>query len=422
MCEQSWAKLTPGCTSNARHNNEDLTPDHVYSGAPTPSGVQTPRPDFQDKRMPGIMHSYFGQVGSRLLTKSPTTDSPASTAPPSDTSATSSPARYERKKSRTGRRASASSVGSLVEIAASRDINALPTSDSVEFDAADKISAPGSAEQPSTPLSWDPYEIHEGGEAAENGAAMADTGFVSITQALKNFVRPTGSSTSKAQRHQSLPVSGVNKSIVPAAHISNPSSDVQSSQVLSPAHASPQVIAHDSRVSIEELEKLTVGATPVARKKNTPPLTPRALSREDKRGAKSPRSNISAPTSDDGGSAQPSQRMSDPSPTILPRGKLTITIAEGRGLRPAFDPYCVCVFEYNEYISRGPRQDRMDIDSAPQSAAADPTSVPIKRTDSDVGRAVAIPMKSRQSSTNGASDGNGVQKVTDPHWNHEAIL
>lgn len=372
--------------------------------------------------MPGIMHNYFGQVGSRILTKSPTVNSPASTAPPSDTSATTSPASPARKKSRAGRRVSTSSIGSLVDIASGQDVDGPATSGSLELDTTHKTSAPGSVEPPSTPLSSDPYEIQEGGEAAENGAAMADTGFVSITQALKNFVRPTGSSTSKAQRHQSPPVSGVDKSNVPAAHISNPSSNLQSPQILSPASAVSQATTQSSRLSVEELEKLTVGATPVARKKNTPPLTPRALSQEDRRGARSPRSNASATTSDDGGAAQTSQRTTDSSATVLPRGKLTITIAEGRGLKPAFDPYCVCVFEYNEYISRGPRPDRMDVDSAPQGSTSNPASVPIKRTDSDIGRAVAIPMRSRQSSTNGASEGNGVQKVTDPHWNHEAIL
>jgi protein-serine/threonine kinase len=50
--------------------------------------------------------------------------------------------------------------------------------------------------------------------------------------------------------------------------------------------------------------------------------------------------------------------------------------------------------------------------------------VPIRRTDSDMGKPMAIPMKSRQSSNNSQMDsveprGN---QVTDPRWDHSAQL
>lgn len=47
--------------NNARHTSDEQMRENLLSGAPTPSGVETPTPDFQDKRMPGIMPSYFGQ-------------------------------------------------------------------------------------------------------------------------------------------------------------------------------------------------------------------------------------------------------------------------------------------------------------------------------------------------------------------------
>src|SRR5262249_44794890 len=50
-------------SSNARHEGRDDLHDQIGSNSPTPSGVATPRPDLHDKRLPGIMHSYFGQVG-----------------------------------------------------------------------------------------------------------------------------------------------------------------------------------------------------------------------------------------------------------------------------------------------------------------------------------------------------------------------
>ena len=51
--------------------------------------------------------------------------------------------------------------------------------------------------------------------------------------------------------------------------------------------------------------------------------------------------------------------------------------------------------------------------------------VPIRKSGSDMGRSMAIPMKSRQSSTTSLSDQKdfkGGKNVTDPTWNHEAVL
>lgn len=100
-------------------------------------------------------------------------------------------------------------------------------------------------------------------------------------------------------------------------------------------------------------------------------------------------------------------------------------IAEGRNLKPSFDPYVVCVFEWNEYISKGPKHDKMEIDGDDNNKGPVATlqSMPIRRTDSDMGKPMAIPMRSRQSSTNGVGeDIRSLSKVTDPQWDHEAVL
>lgn len=106
-------------------------------------------------------------------------------------------------------------------------------------------------------------------------------------------------------------------------------------------------------------------------------------------------------------------------PTQQPRGKLAVNIAEGRNIKAAFDPYVVVTFEYNEFISRGSKTDSMDVDSHGPSKAQ-----PMQRSDSDMGRPMAIPMRSRQSSTNGMSEegGRALNRVTDPQWDHEALL
>jgi protein-serine/threonine kinase len=181
-------------------------------------------------------------------------------------------------------------------------------------------------------------------------------------------------------------------------------------------------------ISSENLAKLTDGAC----LKNTPPLTPRAMSNEGQSTEHSSVTSAPQPTEesnpDDMDSstdeitmkldeAFPSQTASSPQngPPVGPlKGKLFVKISEGRGLRPSFDPYVVCVFEWNEYISKGARDDeqekkRRQIES-----------------DAEAGRPMAIPMKSRQSSHNSALDGpdhhKGKMPVTDPHWSHEAVL
>jgi protein-serine/threonine kinase len=98
---------------------------------------------------------------------------------------------------------------------------------------------------------------------------------------------------------------------------------------------------------------------------------------------------------------------------------LAVKIAEGRNLKPSFDPYVVIQFEWNEFVSKGSRQDTMDIDGDERKGAT--KSISMRRTDSDMGKSMAIPMRSRQSSTNGMDD-RGLEKVSDPHWDHEAML
>lgn len=45
---------------------DDDSHDHIGSISTTPSGIATPQPDPVDKRLPGIVHSYFAQVGARF--------------------------------------------------------------------------------------------------------------------------------------------------------------------------------------------------------------------------------------------------------------------------------------------------------------------------------------------------------------------
>ena len=105
-------------------------------------------------------------------------------------------------------------------------------------------------------------------------------------------------------------------------------------------------------------------------------------------------------------------------------------VTEARGLRPSYDPYAVCVFEWNESIARNEGEDGKDgveMERDPSRGREDSLGgVPVKRSASDMGRSMAIPMKSRQSSTTSLSDQkkfkNGNSLVTDARWDHETML
>lgn len=343
------------------------------------------------------MHSYFGQVGSEPSTSSPLRNTQAVTTPAVDL-----PKQQTRRRSR---RASTNSMGSMVMVERDQTRIATPPPDEPPDDSSRKPE-PDPSRMPPTPISSASSVVQRDGDSAENGKPLADSGLASITQALRNFVLPKSSFSGHARRHQSLPVSSVTMKSVPATHISNPSSTTQSSKTQTPQD-SPSHKPMQSQ-PIPEDTRLTEGVADEPREKATPPHTPRALSQEDRR---------RSPLVD-----EQKQLKSEPDtklPTQNPRGKLAVKIAEGRNIKSAFDPYVVVTFEYNEYISKGSKHDNMEIDSD-----GPPQSVPIRRTDSDAGRAMAIPMRSRQSSTNGMNDesGRALDRVTDPQWDHEALL
>lgn len=376
--------------------------DQIGTESPTPSGVETPRPDFHDKRLPGISSSYFGQVGSEPSTSSPLKHTQAVGTPLVDSGVANHSPKHVRRKSR---RASTNSLGSMVMVESTPAQIPTPPSEEVQDTHSSKPDVDPSR-MPPTPISSASSVVQRDGDSAENGKPLAETGLASITQALRNFVLPKSSFSGHARRHQSLPVSGVNHTSVSAPHISNPSSTTQSSQNHSP-QGSPAQKPTQSQLIPED-----TALTQDVAQKATPPHTPRALSQEDRQ--RSPL--VEEPQKQ---KVEPKIETETKVPSQNPRGKLAVKIAEGRNIKSSFDPYVVVTFEYNEFISRGSKIDSMDIDNDGPAK-----SQPIQRSDSDMGRPMAIPMRSRQSSTNGLSEesGRALNKVTDPQWDHEALL
>ena len=213
---------------------------------------------------------------------------------------------------------------------------------------------------------------------------------------------------------------------VSAPELSNPTSHRSSVSPGSSAFApaiSQEVTAQSSLVSCLENTKLTDDVAE-PRTKNTPPQTPRALSNDGIKSARTSTTAVNTPRSNQSPARDPKNGSLPVGP---PRGRLSVKISEARGLRPCYDPYVVCVFEWNESIANNEPKGGVEMERDPSRGREESLGgVPVSRSGSDMGRSIAIPMKSRQSSTTSQSEQKKFRKgncqVTDPRWDHEAML
>jgi protein-serine/threonine kinase len=217
----------------------------------------------------------------------------------------------------------------------------------------------------------------------------------------------------------------VTVSNVHAAHFSNPSDCTTTPNT--PSHSRLNSDFHESP-SYDRLKKLTDDAP---RKKSTPATPTRALSNQTITSEASGGSDhANTQNGKDGrvtsAEAAPSQTSIPATGAPAPKGKLTVKIAEARGLRKSRDPYVVAVFQRNELVSKGPLPEKEEDED--QGTTSSPMGgIPIMRSGSDSGRPMAIPMKSRQSSNTSLSDYRdfkikGRRSMTNPKWDTEAVL
>ena len=211
---------------------------------------------------------------------------------------------------------------------------------------------------------------------------------------------------------------------VHASHLSNPTSRRSSTAPTSPIEDPCSFSAFSSLTSNLLSIKLTDGvASPPA--KNTPPLTPRALSNDGSetiRNSSSPSGQRESKHTQSDTSDQTNSRPAPPIPP--PKGKLYVKISSARGLKPSISPYAVCSFEWIESIAHEPQNDEPEYDDVSRGKESE-GGVPIRRGGRDMGKPIAIPMKSRQSSNTSASEQKDFKNetlVTDPRWDHEAVL
>lgn len=420
--------------SNRNGLQDDDAQDQIGSNSSTPSGIATPQPDPADKRLPSIMHSYL-QVGSFSGDLSHPFKSSTSEAPASEVKETHAHS-TDTGDGRSSGHTSSSSSFVMMERDEASDSKPCPPDDK-KPDVKEMPEALKSTNLPTPPYSFSCSLLQKDPEETEAGSTLDSSGG-SFFSMLKSYLTSPGdvsSDSPQTRSHASHPVSSVSSDPVLASHFCNPSHS-QSSDV--PSLPEAPLFDHEKppvSVSSENLARLTKNAADASRVKNTPPLTPRAMSNESPQVDKRPVSSV--PCSPDP-SHQPPDEMtrstdevaeklneafpSRPSssqrggaPVSALKGKLYVKITEARGLRPGFDPYVVCVFEWNEFISKSAQDEEKDSFERQKAQI---------EADSEAGRAMAIPMNSRQSSHNSLLDGRdkGRMPVTDPHWNHEAVL
>ncbi|KAL9125850.1 MAG: hypothetical protein Q9217_005005 [Psora testacea] len=397
-------------TALQQARSEADSPDHTI-GSGIQSGVATPRPDPTDKRLPGILHSYFGQVG------------PQSFASPSKKHRPTNPRLYLNMANPAPPAGIA--IGCLHTAPSSPNEESTSTNGQSRAIYAQPTSLQG-LPTPPTPSSCSSTRKGSGdgteGNALDSDARSGGSRRPSLARVRSgNFIMPLRTRRCTASLH--TPADVITTSAVHASHLSNPTTR-RSSPSLS-SQVPLQFSALSSLTSNLGLTKLTDGvASPPI--KNTPPLTPRALSNDGSEPVKnaSPSSSTQRDYKHTQGNTSDAATPRSAPPIGPPKGKLFVKILSARGLKPSYAPYAVCAFEWIESIAHEPKQDEDDMDVKAKGKDSE-GGVPIKRGVNDMSRSMAIPMKSRQSSTTSLSDQknfrNGRQ-VTDTRWDHEAVF
>ncbi|KAJ8607714.1 hypothetical protein MRB53_040102 [Persea americana] len=397
--------------SSGRPHEDDVDHDQIGSDAPTPQQPSTPQPDPQDKRFPSIVQSYFGQVRASVFPSSKRT-----TAPPVP----------DTNHSPSGQ-----------EMDSNQEASALPTapptpsthSDRDERTAAASVeTGPAVSEGPAPPSIGVNYPTPPLSASRSFGSDVAFDEKHHVESIAKvdynldsTMQKPP---TAPASRRSSRPGAAVAPltSISPSAATVGTSHVSGAGHIVSPTNpSSPFVAPRTPPTSANALpvppesRKLTGVASPPRKQTSTPPHSPRSTAQSSRRA-----SRTSSPSIHSRNGESHRAHRDGTAAAIAVKGRLSVTIAQARGLKPSIEPYVVCEFQRNEDISGGPQA----ATPAPDSGTITPTTgMPMRRTDSETGRPVAIPMRSRQSShTSITVRANKTKEVTDPVWNHDAVL
>lgn len=435
----------------ATAETDDTGADQIYDTPPHPrSGIATPQPDLQDKRLPGIMSYFTGQVRPASLqrlwsgTFSATTKAEAA---PSDQMAS------QQEK-----------PGQEREIEHEQHLNSPPSShlpvsppETASRSSSEDQGPPllphekvgtSSEEKPSGSVNaeFHPYPTPptssrsslRGAKVGENGGDVTHkrAGSAAVTPPPPRQTSISELTSMGGRRpSQLVPLTStvVTESNVHARHFSTPGVCRATTSQDSPLHEHftpvKEEIGLEDGASVRELKKLTSDAATKS-DRSTPTRSPSStqpVSRHDGQDEQKTDEESSSATGTVSPSAESTATAATEAPAV--KGKLTIKISEARGLKRCRSPYVIAVFQRSELISGGPRLDDDDDDDDESAGSTAATGgVPIQRQASDSGRPITIPMRSRHSSSNSVSEHNGsrtrkhITTFTNPKWDAEAVL
>lgn len=402
-------------SSSTRTAADEDGADHI--GIDTPrSGVATPQPDLHDKRLPGIM-SYFSQVRQDPSSIDPSRCPPV--IPPPASSIADQPSDLPIPSASPSSRQRPQSPTTQDNLRCNRSISysRMPGRVDMLDVASGAISSAQLASHPyPTPPSSQPSHSEassckglslEGRDQAKSGSG-ANSAHEIHAEAVCQTSAPPKPGEAESMSHTAPP------SLPNPPSSSRPSLD---------RHNSSTISVPSKWFSLEGLKELTRGVI----FKSGPPTPTRAMSAahsSQSEGRQTPGRTSSEGTDTAGGAQTPRTAGLQPP---APKGKLTIKIAEARGLRKCRDPYVVAVFQRSELISGGPRP--LEEEEALSITPSGLGGIPIQRQGSDSGRTpMAIPMRSRQSSNTSIHDYNTFRNrtarspLTNPKWDAEAVL
>lgn len=411
---------------------DDESNDHIGTDTPG-SGIATPQPDPQDKRLPGIL-SYFGQVredpSTNVSSSSSCTFDYVST-PPAAAGIKHSMPKHQGNGDDTDASADlqveeatpSSLPASLVRAASQPSLApAVLSKQSAYMQPAHAPNYAYPTPPPSQPCSSASSAIHASGLSASKAVnALQTEAAPASTTAEEPMAFP---STQEPASSSSQPLPPLSDTPPPVPPSSSCNDSPQLSSTDAAANVPPGASANNW-FSLGTLKELTRGVI----FKSGPSTPTRALSTATSQADSS--KETTSRSSNDGAEQSGTQTPRSGSGAQVPaaRGKLTIKIGEARGLRRCKDPYVVAVFQRSELISGGPRPS--DDDEALSGTPSAIGSIPIQRQASDSGRPpMAIPMRSRQSSNTSVSDYNSFRNrpnqgrafYTSPQWDAEAVL
>ncbi|KAK3382895.1 serine/threonine-protein kinase sck1 [Lasiosphaeria ovina] len=402
---------------------EDDGVDQLGSETPR-SGVATPQPDLHDKRLPGIM-SYFNQVRSssfqRLLSSSFKSGGGQNATPPE-------PAAPQVEESSHASSPSQLPLSPLEPVSSSASSDEGPPLLAHEMVGLSLETSPqetGLLHPYPTP----PTSQRSSLRAADSCGQKSRVGSPPASRpvSLRHFtISDFGRGKGRRKSLLAALTTTVDGASVSARHLSNPAgraSTVPNSPSRSPFSSGGGHVSYES-ASVVHLKKLT----DVSANKSGTSTPTRALSTAQPSPAEPQKDT---PTQQENGDRIDRTVTHTPAPegaqAPAAKGKLTIKIAEARGLRKCKDPYVVVVFQRSELISGGPRPGEDDDEAA--IAAVAMGGIPIQRQGSDSGRPpMAIPMRSRQSSNTSLTDyttfrnRNGRRSFANPKWDAEALF